>query len=155
MDSDAKQFQIFTKDGRKFADGIGRVDCLKPCEESPKKIAWDKLCNFRAEFEIKLTDEDRERMKAITDMIYEDTQRRLPEFYEEVNKKFEYILRNYVTPPIKGEITKGKVRWRGLQVVWQKTDTLNAFVGVRQRDWLIFPNGKKIAWDSLVDIDKE
>lgn len=33
------------------------------------------------------------------------------------NKWFEFMLRNKVVPPIKGEITKGKVRWRGLSLV--------------------------------------
>ena len=29
----------------------------------------------------------------------------------------ESILRNHVKPPIKGEITKGKIKWRGLEIL--------------------------------------
>ena len=32
------------------------------------------------------------------------------------NELIEYLLRNKVTPVIKGEITKGKVKWRGLRL---------------------------------------
>lgn len=31
-------------------------------------------------------------------------------------KFIEDILRNHVKPPIKGEITKGKIKWRGLTI---------------------------------------
>jgi hypothetical protein len=100
-------------------------------------------------FDFKLTEENRKQMKAIEDLLLEETSRQLEEFYKKVNEIVEKILRNYVTPPVKGEITKGKTRWRGLQLVWQKTDTYDAFVGIKQRDVLILPDGKKIPWDSL------
>jgi len=29
----------------------------------------------------------------------------------------EFMLREKVTPPIRGEITKGKIRWRGLTIM--------------------------------------
>lgn len=32
----------------------------------------------------------------------------------ELNMRIEYALRHLVNPPIKGEITRGKIRWRGI-----------------------------------------
>lgn len=34
---------------------------------------------------------------------------------DELEIRAEYALRNLVTPPIKGAITKGKLRWRGIR----------------------------------------
>lgn len=151
------KISIFTQDGRKLADGIATVDCLKPYGELPKKMEWKKPEDYSLEFEIGLTKENEEEMKevkAIHELLLEEMEKELSKYYDEVWKKAEDIMRNYVTPPIKGEITKGKARWRGLEIVWQKTDTYDAFVGIKQRDWLIFPDGKKIPWDSLVNIEK-
>ena len=33
---------------------------------------------------------------------------------DDINMRIEYALRYLVTPPIKGEITRGKIRWRGI-----------------------------------------
>ena len=42
-------------------------------------------------------------------------------FLEQIHKKqeelFVYALRNVVEPPIKGEITANKIRWRGVKLV--------------------------------------
>lgn len=35
---------------------------------------------------------------------------------DELNMRIEYALRNIVKPTIKGEITRGKIRWRGIYV---------------------------------------
>ncbi|MBR1525065.1 MAG: hypothetical protein IJ640_00195 [Prevotella sp.] len=32
----------------------------------------------------------------------------------EIDLRFEYALRHLVTPPIKGKISRGKIRWRGI-----------------------------------------
>lgn len=151
---DKSRFSIFTHEGMKLAADVTCTDCLKPCGEYPKRLEWNTPCDFSCGFEIKLTEKDKEIMKAIQDLLYNDVEKQLSEFYAKVNEIAEHIVRNYVTPPIKGEITKGKVRWRGLQIVWQKTDGYYAFVGIRQRDVLIFPDGKKIPWDSLCKIDE-
>lgn len=34
----------------------------------------------------------------------------------EVENRLEYALRHLVTPPIKGDITRGKIRWRGISL---------------------------------------
>lgn len=62
-------------------------------------------------------------------------------YRKQIDDAIENILRNHVTPPIKGEITKSKLKWRGI------TSTVfsnNGFVGILQRDILITINGYKI-----------
>lgn len=151
---------------QKNADCTPISNCLTPFAELPKKpfgkfgkfpekTVFSTHGDFSCEFEIKLPENNKEEIKTIQELLSKDVERQLSEFYAKVEKIVENIMRNYVTPPIKGEITKGKIRWRGLQMVWQKTDTYDAFVGIRQRDWLIFPDGKKIHWDSLVNIDDD
>jgi len=56
------------------------------------------------------------------------------------NYMVEKILRNYVTPPVKGEITKGKIRWRGLSIARYNGN----LVGVIQRNELITADGIKV-----------
>lgn len=145
---------IFTQDGKKLGDSVTTINCLKPNGDLPKKTEWKYNGELKATFDIKLTEEDRKQMKLIENLLFEETSRQLENFYKKVDKMVEIMLRNYVTPPIKGEITKGKVRWRGLRIVWQKTNTYDAFVGIRQRDVLILPNGDKIPWNNFEKIEK-
>jgi hypothetical protein len=42
----------------------------------------------------------------------------------------EHVLRNHVTPPIKGEITRGKIKWRGLEIL---NDIQSSKLWIRQR----------------------
>ena len=56
------------------------------------------------------------------------------------NDMLDKILRNFVTPPIKGEITKGKVKWRGLCIARYKGN----LIGIIQRDKLITADGIKV-----------
>ena len=69
-------------------------------------------------------------------------------FYCEVWSVVEHILRNYVDPPIKGEITAGKIRWRGLALVFADTENGQVFLGVAQRDKIILQNGMKCDFDN-------
>lgn len=50
---------------------------------------------------------------------------------------FITALRTTAKPPIKGEITKGKVRWRGIRIVWQND-------GLKYTKWLE-QRGKQIS----------
>lgn len=53
----------------------------------------------------------------------------------------EFMLREKVVPPIKGEITKGKIRWRGLALIYYpleeplcgNTFTAISTIGMEQR----------------------
>ena len=59
------------------------------------------------------------------------------------NEEIEYILRNYVTPTIKGEITKSKLKWRGICSLAYSSDEIYNFLGIIQRGFLIDINGDK------------
>lgn len=61
----------------------------------------------------------------------------IEEMVNKQNEIIEYHLRNTVVPPIKGEITKGKVRWRGLSI-----GTYNS--GLNSTTYLL-QTGKQIA----------
>jgi hypothetical protein len=56
--------------------------------------------------------EDNIRLKLQTEM------RRITEFrHKKLEEWLENLLRNEVSPPIKGKITKGKLNYRGLKIV--------------------------------------
>ena len=57
------------------------------------------------------------------------TQSIIKEQAKQENDIFEKCLRTMATPPIKGEITKGKIKWRGITIAQQR----NGFVTLR---WL-------------------
>jgi|ERR1035437_350184 hypothetical protein len=61
----------------------------------------------------------------------------IEEMVHKQNEITEYHLRNTVVPPIKDEITKGKVRWRGLSI-----GTYNS--GLNSTTYLL-QRGKQIA----------
>lgn len=44
----------------------------------------------------------------------------------EQNRAFEYALRNVAVPPIKGEITRGKVKWRGIRIKHKNKPLMSA-----------------------------
>lgn len=50
----------------------------------------------------------------------------------------ETALRTMAEPPIKGEITKGKIRWRGIRLCTQN-DGLKSYTWLEQRGRLISP----------------
>lgn len=56
---------------------------------------------------------------------------------KKINEIFEYALRNVAVPPIKGKITKGKIRWRGITLV-QKN-------GYPQSEWWLEQRGRRIS----------
>lgn len=50
--------------------------------------------------------------KTLSDKIQEE----IIEQYKELDLRMEYALRNKIDKPIKGEITKGKLKWRGIRI---------------------------------------
>jgi hypothetical protein len=65
----------------------------------------------------------------------------ISEYVEKIQKQEEEIfitaLRTMAEPPIKGEITKGKLTWRGIKLIRQKVD-FSSYSWLEQR-------GKKIS----------
>lgn len=56
--------------------------------------------------------------KTLTDTILEE----IAEKYKELDLRIEYALRNKIDKPIKGKITKGKLKWRGISLGVYKSD---------------------------------
>lgn len=50
--------------------------------------------------------------KTLSDKIQEE----IVEQYKELDLRIEYALRNKIEKPIRGEITKGKLKWRGISL---------------------------------------
>lgn len=61
----------------------------------------------------------------------------------EHEKWVKNILLNYATPPIKGEITKGKLKWRGIRLCIQN----NYFDGTKE--W-VEQRGVKIGEEFII-----
>lgn len=69
-------------------------------------------------------------------------------FYASVELSVNKIVRNYVDPPVRGDITKGKLRWRGLALIFAKDDNGNdVFVGVYQRGYIIREDGSRVPFN--------
>lgn len=62
----------------------------------------------------------------------------LSEQMKKENEIFEKALRENAKPKITGEITKGKIRWRGIRIV-QKNDFLKSVKWLEQRGKQISP----------------
>lgn len=131
---------IAIKDGKQIDLGVCNVreplHVMNETAEPPKPISFE--CKFA------MSKENEEALRKLREDVEKVQRAAMETFCKKVDAAVEYILRNHVTPPIKGEITKGKVRWRGLQMVWRNTENGQAFIGIRQRDTLITLDGKKI-----------
>lgn len=76
--------------------------------------------------------------KMLSDLLIKDLRSMLQQRAEAEEEIITFMLRTQVKPPIKGEITKGKIRWRGLSIVRLHPD--NLFMGLLQRGKFIEPN---------------
>ena len=65
------------------------------------------------------------------------TQRLITEMQKQEEEIFTTALRTMAEPPIKGEITKGKIRWRGIRIIRQQ-------IGFDSYSWLE-QRGKQIS----------
>lgn len=77
-------------------------------------------------------------LKELTDCIYEETFRELQERDEKVSEWAKAVICTYATPRIKGEITKNKLKWRGIKLtrIW-RYDNLEETYTIIQRGKLL------------------
>lgn len=129
--------------------GLPRADssCLQVVEPKTDMVL-NKDLNFSFNFEV-----DEKSRAELEKMIAETTAQQYLEFMKKVEEATEHICRNYVTPPIKGPMTKGKIRWRGLSLAWGPEET--EFLGVIQRGVLIDITGRKFPLNNKVKFHKE
>lgn len=66
------------------------------------------------------------------------TQRLFDEVRRQEEELFTNALRAMAEPPIKGEITKGKIRWRGIRLIRQQIG-LDSYSWLEQRGKQISP----------------
>lgn len=77
-------------------------------------------------------------LKELTDCIYEETFRGLQERDEKVSEWAKAVIYTYAIPRIKGEITKNKLKWRGIKLtrIW-RYDNLEETYTIIQRGKLL------------------
>lgn len=77
-------------------------------------------------------------LKELTDCICEETLRELQERDEKVTEWAKAVICTYATPRIKGEITKNKLKWRGIKLtrIW-RYDNLEETYTIIQRGKLL------------------
>lgn len=92
------------------------------------------------DFNFELSDNQKSTMDKLINSFYDYTKKEYENVLKENEDTVTHILRNYVTPPIKGEITKYKLKWRGID--WLVYDGIKV-VGVCQRDVIIRSDGSK------------
>lgn len=81
--------------------------------------------------------------------IHELTQLAMRAWETKRDTILDRYLRTLASPPIKGEMTAGKLKWRGI-VMCQTTEVVNGFVWLEQRGEII---GDKIPTDLSIDLD--
>jgi hypothetical protein len=77
--------------------------------------------------------------KTLSDKIHEE----MAEYYKELDLRIEYALRNKIDKPINGEITKGKLKWRGI--------SLGVFRGDGDVGYALLQRGAIVPFDFVND----
>lgn len=77
----------------------------------------------------------------LVDLLLKNIERQVADINIRTERIIECIIRNHITPPIKGKITKNKLKWRGINSI--VFDCNHEFVGVQQRNECIDINGKR------------
>ena len=78
---------------------------------------------------------NKKEMENLKNRIFGAVEDQVKSHYEKLEADIDFILRNKIDKPIKGEITKGKLRWRGIESI--AYDTNNNFIGIIQRGKLV------------------
>lgn len=78
----------------------------------------------------------REGIEQLRKMWMEDIERDIREFQRHVREFVEDALRTRVKPLLKGEITPGKIRYRGLSLLYSQEEP--GFYGILQRDKILY-----------------
>lgn len=71
--------------------------------------------------------------------LFEINEAEIQKIYEQRESDIISILRNKIDKPIRGEITKNKLRWRGIKEM--VFDDNRNFIGLNQRGKVIGVNG--------------
>ena len=121
------------------------VDIGKPIKNAP--IGTVKPVDIELELRNKLDVElsafilqTKEEREEIEKFLAREFTTSYCEFRAKVWEWCELTMRTRVKPVIKGEITRGKIKWRGLKFIW--TEGGLGFIGILQHDKVLFsPSG--------------
>ena len=137
---------VKTKDGTMVELGKPIVDTITP----DAKPSWEPG-ETTHEISFSISEFGKEHLKNLQSLMAKAVEKQAMNFYKLVNAYVEEIVRTRVSPPIKGEITRGKVKWRGLSLAYG-TDTdgvSTVFYGVIQRGTLYCVDGKDYPIEQL------
>ncbi|MFT3994834.1 MAG: hypothetical protein QM660_11030 [Dysgonomonas sp.] len=79
--------------------------------------------------------QNQQSAKKIAEVLFGLTVKEIKALHEQIEEDIEFILRNKIDKPIKGEITKSKLRWRGIKNIAYGDNF--QFLGIMQREKLI------------------
>lgn len=83
---------------------------------------------------------NKDAMDALVAEAEKEIEKKLNEVSQKIHRWSEAVLRHNVTPPIHGEITKNKLRWRGIKQrhifdfkqhrieIWQRDKCIGIFI---------------------------
>ena len=115
--------------------------------EIPKicgKIRQDHELDFEAI--LNPSPEQQRLYEELTNIMARDIQESLNEFYRQCYNVAEVLMRTVVMPPIKGKVTIGKIRHRGLRMAFGHDSNGLVFYGLVQRGKILYtPVGEKLA----------
>lgn len=126
---------------------LDRPICERTIGEIPKidaEIRYDNHVDIEAI--LNPSPEQQKKYEEVVNIMAQDIQAQLNEFYQKCIIIAEEIMRTVVTPPIKGKVTFGKIRYRGLRVCFGHDEEGIVFYGVLQRGKILYtPGGSKWA----------
>lgn len=110
---------------------IGHITGTAEAISVEAKPEWEpiKPITFSATF--KVSKESEEAFKR----LHEEIAKQRAEILQEINAWVEDCIRTKVVPPIRGEITKGKIRYRGLALCFGPE---GEFIGVLQHGQTLY-----------------
>lgn len=114
--------------GKEVGHIVGEDISLSPDDYRPIRKDYNKLVSGSLTVEIK---EDLETMKKMREFL----EKMQAEYVRRINEWVEDCLRTRVKPPIKGDITEGKIRWRGLSLAFGPN---GEFYGILQRRKILY-----------------
>lgn len=78
-------------------------------------------------------------LESIRRSMYSEVEREYKNIRLGIEMTALYICRTHVEPPVKGKVTKPKLRWRGVHSV--AFSESGQFLGVVQRGWIVREDG--------------
>ncbi len=125
--------------GKEVGHIVGEDISLSPDDYRPIREDYKPAVEIKVEIK-----EDPETMKKMREFL----EKTRAEYVRRINEWIEDCLRTRVKPPIKGDITEGKIRWRGLSLAF---GPVGEFYGILQRRKILY----SVDGNTYTDTQKE